>query len=70
MDKALQTMIDNMPEKTGKSLNEWKSVLKTKSFAKHSEAVNFLKKNTTLPTDSLIPSFHYLKKKAIRPRVL
>ena len=44
MDKALQTMIDNMPEKTGKSLNEWKSVLKTKSFAKHSEAVNFLKK--------------------------
>ncbi|WP_424002621.1 DUF4287 domain-containing protein [Maribacter sp. IgM3_T14_3] len=44
MDKALQTMIDNMPEKTGKSLNEWKSVLKTKSFTKHSEGVNFLKK--------------------------
>ncbi|WP_339840232.1 DUF5655 domain-containing protein [uncultured Maribacter sp.] len=44
MDKALQTMIDNMPEKTGKSLNEWKSVLKLKSFTKHSEAVNFLKK--------------------------
>lgn len=44
MDKALKTMIDNMPEKTGKSLNEWKSVLKQKSFSKHSEAVNFLKK--------------------------
>ncbi|MDP5062279.1 MAG: DUF4287 domain-containing protein [Maribacter sp.] len=44
MDKALQTMIDNMPEKTGKSLNEWKSVLKMKSFTKHSEGVNFLKK--------------------------
>lgn len=44
MDKALQTMIDNMPEKTGKSLDEWKSLLKTKSFAKHSEAVNYLKK--------------------------
>ena len=44
MDKALQTMIDNMPEKTGKSLSEWKSLLKTKSFAKHSEAVNYLKK--------------------------
>lgn len=43
MDKALQTMIDNMPEKTGKSLSEWKSILKTKSFTKHSEAVNFLK---------------------------
>lgn len=44
MDKALQTMIDNMPEKTGKSLSEWKKVLKTKCFSKHSEAVNFLKK--------------------------
>ena len=44
MDKALQTMIDNMPEKTGKSLTEWKDVLKTKSFTKHSEGVNFLKK--------------------------
>ena len=43
MDKALQTMIDNMPEKTGKSLDEWKILLKTKAFAKHSEAVNFLK---------------------------
>ena len=44
MEKALQTMINNMPEKTGKSLDEWKSLLKTKSFTKHSEAVNFLKK--------------------------
>jgi hypothetical protein len=44
MDQALQSMIDNLPEKTGKSLNEWKSVLKTKTFSKHSEAVNFLKK--------------------------
>ena len=43
MDKALQTMIDNMPEKTGKSMNEWKSILKTKTFSKHSEGVNFLK---------------------------
>ena len=43
MDKALQTMIDNMPEKTGKSLNEWIKILKTKSFKKHSEAVKFLK---------------------------
>lgn len=43
MDKALQTMIDNMPEKTGKSLAEWKSILSKESFAKHSEAVKFLK---------------------------
>ncbi len=44
MEKALQTMIDNMPEKTGKSLTEWKAILKTKSFTKHAEAVNYLKK--------------------------
>jgi len=44
MEKVLQTMIDNMPEKTGKSLNEWKTILKEKSYAKHSEGVNFLKK--------------------------
>ena len=43
MDKALQTMIDNMPEKTGKSLTEWKSVLQSMTFNKHSEAVNYLK---------------------------
>ena len=43
MNKALQTMIDNMPEKTGKSLDEWKIILKEKSFSKHSEAVKFLK---------------------------
>ncbi len=43
MDKALQTMIDNMQEKTGKSLNEWKLILKEKSFIKHSEAVKYLK---------------------------
>ena len=44
MDPALQTMIANMPEKTGKSLEEWKAILKQKAFAKHSEGVNYLKK--------------------------
>ena len=43
MNKALQTMIDNMPEKTGKSLEEWKKILKEKSFVKHSEGVKYLK---------------------------
>ena len=43
MDKALQTMINNMPEKTGKSLDEWKKILNTKSFEKHSEGVKYLK---------------------------
>ncbi len=43
MDKALQTMIANMPEKTGKSLGQWKEILKEKSFSKHSEGVKYLK---------------------------
>lgn len=43
MEKALETMIANMPEKTGRSLEEWKKLLKTKSFAKHGEAMKFLK---------------------------
>ena len=43
MEKALQTMINNMPEKTGKSLEEWKTILKEKGFAKHGEAMKFLK---------------------------
>lgn len=43
MDKVLKTMIYNMPEKTGKSLDEWKTILKEKSFVKHSEGVKFLK---------------------------
>ena len=43
MDKALQTMINNMPEKTGKSLDQWKKVLAKQSLAKHGEMVKFLK---------------------------
>ncbi|WP_299314696.1 DUF4287 domain-containing protein [uncultured Aquimarina sp.] len=43
MDIALQTMISNMPKKTGKSLDEWKKILKEKSFSKHGEAMKFLK---------------------------
>lgn len=43
MDPVLQTMIDNMPEKTGKSLAEWKKLLQAKAFAKHGEAVKYLK---------------------------
>lgn len=43
MEKALQTMINNMPEKTGKSLVQWKKILSTKAFARHSEGVKFLK---------------------------
>lgn len=43
MDKALQTMIDNMPEKTGKSLIELKVILQEMGFSKHGEGVKYLK---------------------------
>ena len=43
MDKALETMINNMPEKTGKSLEQWKKILKKEAFEKHGQAVKFLK---------------------------
>jgi len=43
MDKALKTMIDNMPEKTGKSLTDWLVILKNENFDKHGEAVKYLK---------------------------
>ena len=43
MDKALQTMIENMPEKTGKKLEEWFQLLTKENFEKHSKAVLYLK---------------------------
>jgi len=39
----LDTMIANMPEKTGKSLEEWFELLQKKNFAKHGEGMKFLK---------------------------
>lgn len=43
MEQALKTMINNMPEKTGKSLEQWFDVLAKQNFTKHSLAVNYLK---------------------------
>jgi hypothetical protein len=43
MNKALETMINNMPEKTGKKLEEWIEILESQKFEKHSVAVNFWK---------------------------
>ncbi|MFT6852413.1 MAG: putative transport protein [Cyclobacteriaceae bacterium] len=43
MDPQLQTMIDNMPAKTGKSLTQWLSILSGHTFSKHSDIVNYLK---------------------------
>jgi predicted transport protein len=43
MDKTVATMIENLKEKTGYSLNEWKELIVTKGFSKHGEIVKFLK---------------------------
>ncbi len=42
-DAATQTMINNLPEKTGKSLEQWLSLLARQSFEKHGEIVKWLK---------------------------
>lgn len=43
MDKTVQTMIENLKEKTGHSLEEWKDILSKEAFSKHGEIVKFLK---------------------------
>ena len=48
MDKATQTMIDNLHKNTGKSLEQWISILKKENFAKHGEAMKFLKETHNL----------------------
>jgi predicted transport protein len=47
-DPYVQTMISNMPEKTGKSLEEWFTLLKSNKFEQHSEIMNLLKKDLGL----------------------
>lgn len=43
MDKATQTMIENLHKNTGKSLEQWIEIVKKENFAKHGEIVKFLK---------------------------
>jgi predicted transport protein len=43
MDKTVTRMIENLKEKTGHSLDEWKAVISKQSFLKHGEIVKFLK---------------------------
>ena len=42
-DSHTQTMIDNLPKNTGKSLDEWMKILKSINFSKHGEIIKFLK---------------------------
>ena len=48
MDKATQTMIDNLAKNTGKTLEQWIGIIQKKNFAKHGEAMKFLKEEHSL----------------------
>lgn len=43
MDKATQTMVDNLRKNTGKSLEDWVNLVNNENFAKHGEIISFLK---------------------------
>jgi predicted transport protein len=43
IDPQLQTMIDNMPEKTGKALEEWFDILAAAGLEKHGAMMKLLK---------------------------
>jgi predicted transport protein len=43
MDKNVSTMIENLKEKTGHSLDEWKVIITKEKLVKHGEIVKFLK---------------------------
>ncbi|MBL7965002.1 MAG: DUF4287 domain-containing protein [Flavobacteriales bacterium] len=43
LDAATRSMIANLKEKTGKSLEQWIALLQAKGLAKHAERVGFLK---------------------------
>ena len=48
MDKATQTMIENLRKNTGKTLEEWIGIVKKETLAKHGEMVKFLKEQHSL----------------------
>ncbi len=43
MDKTVATMMENLKEKTGHSLEEWKKLISKQKLTKHGEIVKFLK---------------------------
>lgn len=45
MDKAIQTMIENLHKNTGKTLAQWISIVKKQNIAKHGEIIKYLKDN-------------------------
>ncbi|MDZ7935751.1 MAG: DUF4287 domain-containing protein [Emticicia sp.] len=45
MEKNVASMIENLKEKTGHSLEEWKVIITNQGLKKHGEIVKFLKEN-------------------------
>lgn len=45
MEQAEQTMLDNLHKNTGKSLDEWVTILRKENFQKHGEILKHLKEN-------------------------
>ncbi len=43
MDKATQTMIENLHKNTGKTLEEWISIVNKEKIEKHGDIIKFLK---------------------------
>jgi predicted transport protein len=43
MEKAVATMLEKLKEKTGRSLNEWATLISEAKLTKHGEIVKFLK---------------------------
>ena len=43
MDKALQTMIENLHKNTGKTLDQWTNIVNKQRIAKHGEIIKYLK---------------------------
>ena len=48
LDKAKQTMLDNIPKKTGKTLKQWFAILKKSKLTKHGELMKVLKGDYTV----------------------
>jgi hypothetical protein len=48
MDKGTQTMIENLYKNTGKTLEDWSTIVKKENLVKHGEMVSFLKEQHAL----------------------
>jgi hypothetical protein len=48
MDKGTQTMIENLYKNTGKTLEDWITIVKKENLVKHGEMVSFLKEQHAL----------------------